>query len=283
MASDFLAAFSPFMGGNGSPQAGPSTAPIGLGAFMAQPDFGTSNPGPQAPSVADLIASGAANGPSSPVMAAPPTPPPQKGGFRDFLGRLGDVLLQTSGMDPIYGPRKKERELGTALSQFLGADSPLAGVAIKDPATAAGLWKVLQDNGSDLLKAQVAASAPSANMSDFAAFQGMSPAERQQFSQYEDVAHPVMATTWQGPTTVPRGSAPSAPDEPQEGATATNPQTGEKVVLRNGQWVPATGGASTTSAAVEPVRTSLINTYGPVDGEQKFQAWLAKNHITMGA
>lgn len=29
-----------------------------------------------------------------------------------------------------------------------------------------------------------------------------------------------------------------------EGATATNPQTGERIIFRNGQWVPATGGAS---------------------------------------
>jgi hypothetical protein len=29
-----------------------------------------------------------------------------------------------------------------------------------------------------------------------------------------------------------------------EGATATNPQTGERIIFRDGQWVPATGGAS---------------------------------------
>jgi len=37
------------------------------------------------------------------------------------------------------------------------------------------------------------------------------------------------------------GVAPSVEPQPQggEGPTATNPQTGEKLILRNGQWVPA--------------------------------------------
>ena len=35
------------------------------------------------------------------------------------------------------------------------------------------------------------------------------------------------------------GSEPSG--EPNEGATATNPKTGEKLILRNGKWVPSSG------------------------------------------
>jgi hypothetical protein len=44
----------------------------------------------------------------------------------------------------------------------------------------------------------------------------------------------------------PGDAAPFSPVETgvSEGATATNPQTGEKVMFRNGEWVPAGGGAS---------------------------------------
>lgn len=43
----------------------------------------------------------------------------------------------------------------------------------------------------------------------------------------------------------PGAAAPASPvgQGPQEGATATNPQTGEKIIYRNGQW-QAAGGAS---------------------------------------
>lgn len=41
-----------------------------------------------------------------------------------------------------------------------------------------------------------------------------------------------------GPWTRYRSDGPNAMSDVQEGATATNPQTGERVVLRNGQWVP---------------------------------------------
>ena len=44
----------------------------------------------------------------------------------------------------------------------------------------------------------------------------------------------------------PGGQAAGAPvsDGVQEGATATNPQTGEKIIYRNGQWQPVGGTAS---------------------------------------
>lgn len=38
----------------------------------------------------------------------------------------------------------------------------------------------------------------------------------------------------------------------QEGQTATNPQTNEKVIFRGGQWVPAGGGASNGTGGFQP-------------------------------
>lgn len=40
------------------------------------------------------------------------------------------------------------------------------------------------------------------------------------------------------PTAEPKSQSPSAPASIQEGMTATNPQTGEKIVFRGGKWVP---------------------------------------------
>ena len=48
----------------------------------------------------------------------------------------------------------------------------------------------------------------------------------------------------------------------QDGQTATNPQTGEKVVLRGGQWVPA-GGVAPAPTPGAPDR--IMGAPKPVD------------------
>jgi hypothetical protein len=40
------------------------------------------------------------------------------------------------------------------------------------------------------------------------------------------------------PVTRGNSAAPAAPPAIQEGATATNPRTGQKIIMKNGQWVP---------------------------------------------
>ena len=52
------------------------------------------------------------------------------------------------------------------------------------------------------------------------------------------------------------GYAPGAPVNAgggvQEGATATNPQTGEKIQFRGGQWVPMGGGSGNATGGFRP-------------------------------
>lgn len=43
-----------------------------------------------------------------------------------------------------------------------------------------------------------------------------------------------------------------APEAIREGATATNPQTGEKIQFRNGQWVPVGGGSGNATGGFRP-------------------------------
>lgn len=49
-----------------------------------------------------------------------------KGGFRDFLGGLGDALLIANDADPMYEPEKKRRQINDALTGF--ADNPAAAI-----------------------------------------------------------------------------------------------------------------------------------------------------------
>ena len=53
----------------------------------------------------------------------------------------------------------------------------------------------------------------------------------------------------------PGGAAPASPvGSVQEGATATNPQTGEKIIYRNGRWEPMGGTAGNGGGNFPPVQ-----------------------------
>lgn len=131
-------------------QADPSSLAQFLQPGMGGIDFsqfGEAEMTPQLPGMAAL----------QPASAQPAQPKPS-GGFRDFLGKLGDVLLLANDLPPMYLPMQQQREvearqaeqqraLGEAMAQFVGQHPQFAGAAgvmQADPEIGMSLLKFLQ-------------------------------------------------------------------------------------------------------------------------------------------
>jgi len=177
--------------------------------------------------------------------AQAPAAPKQFSGLRDTLGQIGDYLLQANDMQPIYAPRKAEyqrREASAALSQYLGQMDPtIGGIAQYDPQSAIELLK---------MKSKQQGQDPTALMQNMEYLRrlnpGMTDAQLAEVAQYAIAAPRMYGSPETGFTPDPNYPFTRAQPEGgdlQEGATATNPTTGEKIVFRNGAWVPM-GGAS---------------------------------------
>lgn len=181
------------------------------------------------------------------MQEAPRSPTSRFTGIRDTLGQIGDYLLQANDMAPIYGPRKAEhqrREASAALSQYLGQIDPtIGGIAQYDPQSAIELLK---------LKSRQQGQDPTALMQNMEYLRrlnpGMTDAQLAEVAQYAIAAPRMYGSPETGFTPDPNypfarsGAQPEGGDL-QDGATATNPQTGEKIQYRNGAWIPM-GGAS---------------------------------------
>jgi hypothetical protein len=127
----FLQAFA---GGIGQPQQQAPAPQSPLAQFL-QPDmdgidfsqFGEAELSPQVPGMASQ-------------QPAPAQPAQPSGGFRDFLGKLGDVLLVANDLPAMYLPMKRERDQGEALAAFLGGDPGLASLARVSPELASQFY-----------------------------------------------------------------------------------------------------------------------------------------------
>ena len=184
--------------------------------------------------------------PMAPAMPQQPSQATSKfTGLRDTLGQIGDYLLQANDMRPIYAPRKAEyqrREASAALSQYLGQIDPtIGGIAQYDPQSAIELLK---------MKSKQQGQDPTALMQNMEYLRrlnpGMTDAQLAEVAQYAIAAPRMYGSPETGFTPDPNYPFTRAQPEGgdlQEGATATNPTTGEKIVFRNGAWVPM-GGAS---------------------------------------
>jgi hypothetical protein len=151
---DFLTDLGPGGQASGAPMPVGQADPSSLAQFL-QPgmggidfsQFGDAEMTPQVPSMAA----------QQPTPAQPAQPKPS-GGFRDFLGKLGDVLLLANDLPPMYLPMQQQREvearqaeqqraLGEAMAQFVGQHPQFAGAAgvmQADPEIGMGLLKFLQ-------------------------------------------------------------------------------------------------------------------------------------------
>lgn len=167
-------------------------------------------------------------------------------GTRDTLGQIGDYLLQANDMAPIYAPQKARRDqqqVGEQLAQYLGTgDEALANIIRTDPQTGMALLKMKRD--------QQKANDPTALMQNMEYLRRLNPtltdAQLAEVAQYAIAAPRMYGSPETGFSPDPnypfiRGEQAPQQGGVSEGQTATNPQTGEKIIFQNGAWVPAGG------------------------------------------
>lgn len=211
-----------------------------------------------------------------PAAAMPQTQPMhQPSKFRNFLGAIGDALLVSHGMQPMYRQAQQERQLNSALQGFLtNPDAAIASVMQIDPMTGIKLYQMqhpkaetpaivgeLQAAGIDptseegraIIKNHLSSSggAPSSvEEYNFAKANGFSGSYMDFLNQR---GGPLIANNGDGTfTIVPRNMVGGGAPAPTPGeVTATNPKTGEKVRYnpQTHSWEPM-GGA--TASAPSP-------------------------------
>jgi hypothetical protein len=151
-------------------------------------------------------------------------------------------------MDPIYAPRKarsEQKQASDALAQYLGKFDPeLADVMRFSPDAGMALLKIKNERqkGQD----------PTALMQNMEYLRrlnpGMTDAQLADVAQYAIAAPRMYGSPETGFNPDPNYPFARQAQQPeggdiQEGAVAENKQTGEKIIYRNGAWVPM-GGAS---------------------------------------
>ena len=146
---------------------------------------------------------------------------PKGGAWRDVLGSVFDVMSAAGGGQPVYwGTKMAEKQKADAWGQELEKINAMAAENAKfgqpDQATA------LQRNIEYIRSLNPRLSDQEAF--DIAKLSMVRPIAGAGGAIYD----PMQLTE----------AARQQSDEPQEGEIATNPQTGESVMLRNGQWVP---------------------------------------------
>jgi hypothetical protein len=182
--------------------------------------------------ISQLVTALGLNVPSAAVQASPPAAPlpadlpAGKGTFdptsgNDFLSRLGQGLRDNSSMLMAMGGGMMTGGLGRGFQ----AGAEAAAGADRQAAQAPQIIKVRRPEGGEALMAWDASQRRyvPAPMAGTGAWPGMSPPQ------------PTARMANSPPQSVPASVTPSGP---QEGATATNPSTGERLIFRNGQWQP---------------------------------------------
>lgn len=151
-------------------------------------------------------------------------------GIGNVLGSLGDALLVSNGMQPMYAPRQRAKKIGAALANYLGNMEPgMADIFQSDPST-----------GLELYKMKHPASETPANVREFQYAQ--QNGYKGSYADWVKLTHPgFMAPITLGPgdTYDAGGGDPSGGGHE---VTATGPN-GEKVRLnpQTNQWEPMGG------------------------------------------
>jgi hypothetical protein len=233
-------------------------------------------------------------------------------GTRDAMGQIGDYLLTSNDMQPIYGPHKARREqqmIGEKLAQYLGTDDAILGeIARLNPDAGMAMLKMRQEQQNRVAleqeQARLKASAPDIStinnrrvkidpttgeaqvlytapqdFDDYAASLGAEPGSPEykrlvqdyvlrsagptatDFNLEEEAVRQGNRVSLEGvrqknrtalrgmPTYRQANPAPRSPVGGRGAAQpryATNPQTGERLELKGGKWVPVKGGQTAT-------------------------------------
>lgn len=235
--------------GYSTPAQRPALTGTGVGDFLGQI--------PAQPEGGDPQAAAGGGGMRMPPaqQTAPPPAPRKHGGLHDFLGRLGDALLIGSGHPAMYGPHKERERLGEHLTALLGIDDPnFAALMQDDPQTGYNLWQAQHPKGEafTLGANQVRYGPDGKEIAHGPADAGNDPVFIQELQRLGIDPHSDLALEIFGLKNSPGGQvahfhrggqAPAQAGGVSEGATATNPKTGEKIQYKGGQWVPMGGGA----------------------------------------
>ena len=191
----------------------------------------------------------------------------QGGGGRAIAGTLGDFLLQQGGMAPVYAPQQQFQQV-QAMRQ-----------AEAQRARAAELADYETKKGIDQRYATPEAPKPGS----FEWFQTATPEQRATYDQY----NPVIATTWQGPTPIPR-SRLGVPQGPQPGTVEDGFRFKGGDPSNPSSWEPVGGSQPQTPAApIRGARTITQQEYGRIlrsmGGDQRrMNAWMSEQNVMAG-
>lgn len=211
-------------------------APLGQALMAEQPRQDVAMAQPKRP----LMAIPSFNEAAPPVQV--PQQPKRDSGFRRFLGNLGDALLVANGGQPLYQQRQQRRQMSALLSRYMAPTDPaLAEIFAQDPETGMALLRMKQPE-------QQSPTALMQNMEYLRRLNpGMSDQQLAEVAQQAIVAPRMYGSPemgWFPDPNYPFMNQPQQDGGISEGATATNPETGERIVYRNGAWVPMGGAGS---------------------------------------
>lgn len=182
-----------------------------------------------------------------------PSPAPASTGFfgnggagRAIAGSVGDALLQLGRMQPIYGPAMQRQQEFARQKQLLAARGQQEQQQFQDQWN----YKLAHPEPTDDAFTRALSLAGVDATSD----QGKQLALQRAHALAQDPNDQFVATSlpgdrfYAGPKSGLAAAlgavAGTAAPGYQEGATATNPSTGQKLVFRSGQWQPLSGGVS---------------------------------------
>lgn len=173
-------------------------------------------------------------------------------GLADFLGNMGDFLLQANGHAPMYAPRKQQQQLSAAVANFLGPNSGLDEIARRDPNAAIQLW-------ASMRKPELPA-----DIQDFQYEQNLPPDKRVAFERFMQFRYPNMMSPIalnQGDQVIPSGGAtPAASSAPTPDAPAILKQATARGYVLPGEM------------------QTLQQSLGP-NGQGAMQGWLKQNSV----
>ncbi len=140
--------------------------------------------------------------PQNAQAQAVPQAPHQPSKFRNFLGAIGDALLVSKGLPPLYHQRMEEQRQNQALSGFLtNPDQAIAQLMQADPKMGIELWKGMHPASEKTMEQKV-----------YEYEQSLPAEQRPAFEKSIALTHPgLVAPITMGPTdTYDPGTGPSA-------------------------------------------------------------------------
>lgn len=183
-----------------------------------------------------------------------PMPPKQGGGWKDILlGALGgaaDGAATFFGGQPLIAQNQQMQRM----------------MAMRQAEEQRRRAAELADFRTQLQIRQEFEQPEGPKVGSFEWFQTATPEQRAEYSRYMDVTNPVMTTTWQGPTIIPRSQG--APTAPVGRLTPIQPSIANTPA-------PQLGANGMPTTLTRQQYQAVVNSMGQADTE----AWARRNNI----